>query len=350
MRTFSVLSSSRLALVAMGTATGRRSLKRLTSSCTSGQAEIARAADGDDGVVDALPDAFVGQHRRVEQLGHEVFRPVVHVAIDLRDPAIFEHLGAGVAGVEGAHIGEGKLDEPALAHDLRERLHGVRHLLVHEVKAVADVALRGGVVRDAVAGHDEDAVGFRAQIGDGLDGALAPGDALEGEGLHADDDDLRAGLVAELDKVFRERHAGPAGKAEHEDEEIAGVGDIGEVGLLDRDDLTRQIDITTAAEAVHEAAAEKTAVGHDGAFDTALIGIEHPKILLRAAVEHELVADGGAGLGRGRARARGREKVDWPFSENGPSGVNSIMVMAISFSMGLIHQLQRFLKQENMKG
>ncbi len=114
------------------------------------------------------------------------------VALDVRDPAIFQRLGTLVAAVKAAHIGEGKLDQPALADDLRQRLRGLRQELVHEMKAVPDVLRRTGIGVEPVVRKDEHAVGLGAQRGDGGDGALAPRPALEGEGLHAESDDLRA--------------------------------------------------------------------------------------------------------------------------------------------------------------
>ena len=214
MRTFSWLSSSRLALVAIGMSAGSRSLSALDHFLHVGKSEIARAADRDNRVVDPLPDRFVAQERAGEQLRDQIFRAVVNVALDVRGPAILQHLGTGVAAVEAAHIGEGKLDQPALADDLRQRLRGLRQQLVHEMKAVADILDRGRIFRDPVVGEDEHAVGFRAQIGDGLDRSFAARPAFKGEGLHADHDDLRARFVAQFDQPLRQGDAGRTGQAE----------------------------------------------------------------------------------------------------------------------------------------
>ncbi len=303
-----------------GDVDGQPLLERADHFLNVGKSQVARAADGDDGVIDPLPDRLITEEGRGEQFGHEIFRAIMDVAFHVRRPAIFQHLGTGVAAVEAADIGEGKLDEAPLADDLREGLRGLRQQLVHEMKAVADIFHRGGIVRDPVVGKDEDAVGFPAQVGDGIDRFFAAQPALKGEGLHAHHDDLRARLAAQADQMLRQGHAGRTAEAEHENEEITTAGDRGEPVLLQGHHFAGQFEIAAAAEPVHEVAPQQVPVRDDGAFNRQLIRVENPEVLAGPPMQHQLVTDGGSRLAEAKDAHASGEKLVGFFREGSICG------------------------------
>jgi len=106
----------------------------------------------------------------------------VDVPIDVTDPAIFQYLGARIASVKTAYIGERKLDEPALAHDLGQSLYRLCHKLVHDVKTTTDILRHIGIMRDPVMREYQYAVRPRGADRQ-LPGPLfAPGSAFKSEG------------------------------------------------------------------------------------------------------------------------------------------------------------------------
>ncbi len=185
------------------------------------------------------------------------------------------------AAVETPHVGEGKLDQAALADDLRKGLRDLRQQLVHDVEAVPDVLHRRGIVRDPVVGENENAVGVAAQVGNGRNGSLPAREALEAERLHANHDHFRTRFVAQLDEPLRQGDARGTSQTKNEHEEITSARDRSQPGLFNRDDFPREIDIAIAAEPVDQIVAKQMAIRHDGALDGQLVGIEDPEVLRR---------------------------------------------------------------------
>jgi hypothetical protein len=96
--------------------------------------------------------------------------------------------------------------------------------------------------------------------------------------------------------MLGERQAGRSGEADNEDEKVAAVHNLGQTDSLAVDDFPRQVDVAAAAQSMDRFASDEMPVRHDRTLDGLLVGIEDPDVLPRTAVQHDLVADRGAGL------------------------------------------------------
>ncbi len=129
------------------------------------------------------------------------------------------------------------------------------------------------------------------------------------------------GVAAELDEMFRQRHAGGAGQPDDEDEKVAAM----RMARPDAPPRGRTISRARSRSPLQPRPcttilAEQMPVRHDGGLDGLLVGIEHPDVLPGPAVQHELVAHGGAGLAEADdAHAVGKERVG--FFREGSVGV-----------------------------
>ena len=235
----------------------------------------------------------------------------------MRDPAIFQHLGPGVAAVEAAHIGEGKLDQAALADDLRQGLRGLRQQLVHEMKAVADVFRRGRIFREPVVGKDEHAVGLaradRAMASIALSRRAQPSKAKG-----CTPTTMTFAPASRPSSISCSARATPvrAGQAEDENEKIAAAGRPRASRFSSSATISRASSISPLQpRPCTRSAPEQMPIRHDRAFDRLLVGIEDPEILRRPAVQDQLIAHRRAGLAQADDAHAVREKADRPFRE-----------------------------------